>query len=92
MTTPSVALREVEALAREIDKGLLATDERFNGMVQVHGQSDALVNVIPDAFALRHGGWYMIFSEHHGWFVHHCEEVWVIQYKRVNVEKYKENE
>jgi len=87
MTTSSTSLTTIEAIAKDIDSHLSVLDPRFNDMVQVHGQEDTLVHLIPDAFCLKHGCWFLVFSEHHGYHVYHEEEARVVQYTRMEIEE-----
>ena len=74
----STYMRQVNQLAEEYDKNLLATDPRLRGLVVVKGQHDGSSFVFPDAFAVKkedeRGPWYVVFTEHYGYHVFHAED------------------
>lgn len=70
----STGMRAANALAEEYDKGLLATDPRFRGLVIVRGEHDGSCFVYPDAFVVKKDEWYVVFTEHYGFHVYHSED------------------
>jgi hypothetical protein len=76
-----MTISEAESRASEIDQSLLATDPRFERAVKViHVEGTNLLFM--HAFAVRWHDWYLIFTEHHRFFVYHEDDVEIIQFER----------
>lgn len=73
---------EMFSIAAEIDSKLLHDDERFCGSVKIE-HCEGTFLFFDGAFAIKDDVWWLIFTEHHGYHVHHEDEVTVSQYERI---------
>jgi len=69
-----VSLKEAEAKADEIDAKCSAYDFKGNNYVRVV-TDEGLELIMPNAFALEFGDWYLLFAEHHDPMCFHKEDV-----------------
>lgn len=74
MRRKTPGLIAAEAKADAIGQTLTAGDFRGDRVVRLR-TIDGHESLIPAAFALRHGPWFLILSEHHGSRVYHADEV-----------------
>lgn len=65
---------QVREIAKKYDESLQATDERFNrNVVLLH--HDGTYMRIMRAFLMMHEIWLVVFTEHHGFFVYHTDDL-----------------
>ena len=70
----ATTMHEIYGLAKIINSKLRADSAGFNNSVTLLHE-DGTVLALRDAFALRHGDHYMVFTEHHGFFVYHVNDL-----------------
>lgn len=70
----SVLLREAKKKAQEIEDTLTATDFQWQHRVYME-HDDGTVLDFNYAFLREEDDWYYIFTEHHGFFVFHKDDV-----------------
>lgn len=79
-------LRAVERVAEAYDAKLRADDPRFRRCVWIdHGDGSKLF--FRYAFALRHDTYWLVFTEHHEWWVYDSEDADVTQYAETRIEE-----
>ena len=84
MTKKTYTQAEARAKAVEIDGTLRHTD--FDrGQVIYACDVEGAWSVMPAAFALRYGDWYIVLSEHHKPAVFHVDETRVETYQRQKI-------
>jgi len=69
-----ISLKDAKELAKTIGSTLLATDVRFRRVVYLTDHCGSSL-VYQPAFALRHGSYVLVFTEHHGYHVYHEEDL-----------------
>lgn len=81
-------IKDAKRVAFEFDKKLKATD--FSGYSWVLIQSiEGSQCLYRDAFVLKFGPYYLVFTEHYGYSVHHCDETNVFSFKDVEIKHFE---
>lgn len=83
-----MTLEEARQVARMVDAKLRADDPRFDRTVSVHGAlEDGTHFFFPDAFALKHDNFTLVFTEHYSYHVFANDEVLVWQWVASEIEE-----
>jgi len=81
----SKSYKEIEKIAKKLDKNLKANDDRLQRAVYIahHDGSTFLFN---NAFSIKQDDdWIIILTEHHGYHIYHVEDLHTnIEFVRVN--------
>lgn len=72
-------IHEAKQEAQKVQQTLSATDPRFSRTVKIVDEDDSIL-ILSYAFAEVYDEYYVIFTEHHGYFVYRRSEVEVTQY------------
>jgi hypothetical protein len=70
----SVEYKKAEAIARAYDDQLTADNSRFNNAVQIIHE-EGTVLFYRSAFLMTWKEWIFVFAEHHGYSIHHKEDL-----------------
>lgn len=74
--------QEAFGKATDIDKGLRADDERFRNSVKINHEEGTML-FFDGAFSEKYDDYYFVFTEHHGFYVYHEDDVSIRNYKRI---------
>jgi len=71
-------MKKAHERARLMDLGLTAYDFESNRRVAFRHQDDSYID-FTHAFYLEEDNWYFIYTEHHGFYVYHKEDIKLIR-------------
>ena len=70
----NVSWGEANGIADKVDKTLQPGDSRYSRYVQMI-DNEGSVMFYKNAFLLKHGDWILCFTEDHGYFVYHMQDL-----------------
>jgi hypothetical protein len=70
-------LDDVDAYVRAFDRTIIATDPRLRNAVTIIHEEGTILH-FEWAFAIKLKDWYVVFTEHHRYYIYHEDDVDVI--------------